>query len=310
MRLDSGVLALFAATALPGAAAWGSLGHITVAYVASNFVKPETTAYFQGLLRNDTEHYLAGVATWADSIRYTKWGRFSRNFHFIDAKDDPPAACGVDFARDCKEDGCVVNSLQNYTSQLLPPAAAEAAAPLPAWRRAQAAKFVVHFVGDVHQPLHAENVAQGGNGIHVLWQGAEFNLHHVWDSSIAEKMLGGDHRRLKPYQAGFEWAANLTAQIRDGKYAAPSESWTKGMDLDDVIATAMSWAGESNAYICSHVLPEGPSAIVSQELAGDYYEKAAPVIELQVAKAGYRLAAWLDLIVDRISGAGGLSDEL
>lgn len=45
------------------------------------------------------------------------------------------------------------------------------------------------------------------------------------------------------------------------------------------------------------VLPEGPAAIVGQELGGEYYEKAAPVIELQVARAGYRLAAWLDLIV-------------
>lgn len=47
------------------------LGHITVAYVASNFVQEETATYFKDLLRNDTEHYLAGVATWADTIRYT-----------------------------------------------------------------------------------------------------------------------------------------------------------------------------------------------------------------------------------------------
>jgi hypothetical protein len=153
---------------LPGAIAWGSLGHITVAYIASNFVNDQTTAYFQELLRNDTAHYLAGVATWADSIRYTKWGRFSKNFHFIDAKDDPPTYCGVDFERDCKADGCVVSSLQNYTSQLLD-------AELWPWRRSQAAKFVIHFVGDIHQPLHAEDVARGGNGIHVNWEGHEFN---------------------------------------------------------------------------------------------------------------------------------------
>lgn len=58
------------------------------------------------------------------------------------------------------------------------------------------------------------------------------------------------------------------------------------------------------------MLPEGPQAIVGQELAGDYYEKAAPVIELQVAKAGYRLAAWLDLIAERASGAAQMADEL
>lgn len=58
------------------------------------------------------------------------------------------------------------------------------------------------------------------------------------------------------------------------------------------------------------MLPEGPEAIVGQELAGDYYEKAAPVIELQVAKAGYRLATWLDLIADKASGAVQPVDEL
>ncbi|KAH9884903.1 putative nuclease S1 precursor [Xylariomycetidae sp. FL2044] len=291
MRLDYGMLAL-GAISLPGAVAWGSLGHITVAYIASSFVKDTTTSYFQELLRNDTEHYLAGVATWADTIRYTKWGRFSRNFHFIDAKDAPPAQCGVVLERDCKEEGCVVSALRNYTAQVLDDR-------LWPWRRNQAAKFVVHFVGDIHQPLHAEDVARGGNGIHVRWDGAELNLHHVWDSSIAEKMLGGIRRR--PYEAAFKWAGELAGEIRDGKYAEASGAWIEGLNLDTAMNTSMVWASESNAYVCSHVLPEGPDAIVGQELSGAYYEKAAPVIELQVAKAGYRLAAWLDLIADRIA---------
>ncbi|KAL7621112.1 hypothetical protein AAE478_008425 [Parahypoxylon ruwenzoriense] len=300
MRFNQNTIAL-GALLLPGVAAWGSLGHITVAYIASNFVRDDTAAYFKEILRNDTDHYLAGVATWADSIRYTKWGRFSKNFHFIDAKDDPPAYCGVDFQRDCKEDGCVVSSIQNYTSQLLDTS-------LLSWRRNQAAKFVIHFVGDIHQPLHVENIAQGGNGIHVKWDSTELNLHHVWDTSIAEKMLGGIRR--KPYDAGFQWAANLTEQIKAGKYEEPSKLWTAGLSLEDPIATSMVWANESNAFVCTHVFPGGPKAIVGQELAGDYYEKAAPVIELQVAKAGYRLAAWLDLIAERALGSAQLVDEL
>ncbi|KAI1449063.1 S1/P1 nuclease [Annulohypoxylon stygium] len=300
MRFSQSTVAL-GAFFLPGAVAWGSLGHITVAYIASNFVKDSTTAYFQDILQNNTEHYLAGVATWADSIRYTKWGRFSKNFHFIDAKDTPPDYCGVDFERDCKEDGCVVSSIQNYTSQLLD-------ADLYPWRRNQAAKFVIHFVGDIHQPLHVENVAMGGNGIHVKWESSELNLHHVWDSSIAEKMLGGIHR--KPYVAAYAWATNLTEQIKSGKYESVSQSWADGISLDDPISTAMRWANESNAVVCTHVFPEGPKAIIGQELAGDYYEKAAPVIEIQVAKAGYRLATWLDLIANKLSKAGAVVDEL
>lgn len=214
-----------------------------MAYIASNFVKEDTAAYFQDILKNDTEHYLAGVATWADSIRYTKWGHFSSNFHFIDAKDTPPTYCGVDFERDCKKDGCVVSSIQNYTSQLL---------DTSLWpsRRNQAAKFVIHFLGDIHQPLHVENVAHGGNGIHVKWNSNEVNLHHVWDTSIPEKMLGPIHR--KPYVASIQWAANLTEQIKSGKYESDSKLWTGGLSLDDPITTAMGWANESNALVCTH----------------------------------------------------------
>lgn len=68
--------------------------------------------------------------------------------------------------------------------------------------------------------------------------------------------------------------------------------------------------GSSVADFNPLVFPEGPVAIIGQELAGEYFEKAAPVIELQVAKAGYRLAAWLDLITERMSGAGEDLTEL
>ncbi|KAK0633178.1 S1/P1 nuclease [Immersiella caudata] len=298
MKLSS-VAALTAG--LPSAAAWGGFGHITVAYIASNFVSSETATFFQGLLHNNTEDYLAGIATWADSVRYTKWGRFSANFHFIDAKDDPPRSCGIDLARDCKADGCVVTAIHNYTTRLLD-------ASLPASERAIAAKFVVHFVGDTHQPLHNEDVARGGNGINVKWNGVDFNLHHVWDSSIAEKLVGGVRRQ--PYAEARRWADSLTAEINAGKFNASRLDWLQGVNLEDPTGTALAWATEGNAYVCTTVLPEGPEAIRGQELGSDYYEAAAPVVELQVAKAGYRLAAWLDLIAARIKSQQSVMGDL
>lgn len=288
-----------------------------MAYIATNFVSQDTATYFQYLLHNTTEHYLAGVATWADTIRYTKWGKFTEQFHFIDAKDDPPNSCDVDLERDCKTAGCVVTALHNYTTRVLD-------ARLPYIERNQAAKFVIHFVGDIHQPLHDEDVARGGNGIHVLFDDVQLNLHHVWDSSIAEKIAGGIHR--KPYDAALKWATDLTHEIKEGKFKNASKEWTDGMDLDDPASTALRWARQGNAYVCSHgesppkaafsvlvllltsgtVLPEGPKAIVGQELGSEYYEKAAPVIEVQVARAGYRLAAWLDRIAAASKSMGDL----
>ncbi|KAL3954872.1 hypothetical protein ACCO45_010435 [Purpureocillium lilacinum] len=303
MKISLGALALGLVSA-PGVVAWGSLGHIATAYVASRFVSNSTEAYFKQLLRNDGDDYLGSVASWADSIRYTKWGRFTKTFHFIDAHDDPPRSCNVDFKRDCKETGCVINALANYTSQSLD-------RQLPAWLRAQAAKFVVHFVGDLHQPLHNEDVSRGGNGIYVRWDGREYNLHHVWDSSIAEKWIGGV--RGKPYLIAQRWANQLAVEITDGKFTEEKEAWLKDLDFDKPIDTAMAWSREANALVCTHDVadmplskccPKGLEAIVGKELGGEYFTKAGPVIEKQVARAGFRMAAWLDIIADKYQADG------
>lgn len=261
MKLSSAALA--AAAALPAAQAWGGkpspipsqqpphpnppppgFGHITVAYLATSLVSPPTTTYLQTLLSNTSSSYLAGVATWADSLRYSKYYRFTSTFHFIDAKDSPPSSCTVDLARDCKASGCVVSALANYTSRLLDPS-------LSLYERQVAAKFVVHFVGDIHQPLHAEDVARGGNGIQVRFDGVVLNLHHVWDSSIAEKVVGGRVGR-QPYAQALEWAGALEREIRGGKWNESSRGWLGGVDVADPEGTALGWARESNKLVCSH----------------------------------------------------------
>jgi hypothetical protein len=113
------ILFLLTSALLPGALAWGAMGHEAVAYVASNFVSATTKSYFQTLLGDTSADYLATASTWADSYRYTTAGKFSAPFHYIDANDSPPSTCGVDYARDCGAAGCIVSALQNYTTILL-----------------------------------------------------------------------------------------------------------------------------------------------------------------------------------------------
>jgi hypothetical protein len=98
------------------AAAWGTLGHETVAFIAQNFVCDDAKVFFSSILNDSSTQYLAKVATWADSFRYTAAGNFSAPFHFIDAEDHPPASCGVKYARDCGAAGCIVGAIQNYVS--------------------------------------------------------------------------------------------------------------------------------------------------------------------------------------------------
>lgn len=99
---------------LPAALAWGNMGHETVAYIASNFVQPATESFFQNLLGDSSSDYLANVATWADTYRYTSEGSYSKPFHFIDAQDNPPSSCDVVMSRDCADGNCVVTAIANY----------------------------------------------------------------------------------------------------------------------------------------------------------------------------------------------------
>ncbi|KAI1386403.1 nuclease S1 precursor [Hypoxylon trugodes] len=281
-------LALLSAAALPGAMAWGAMGHETVAYVASNYVGSAAKSYFQDLLGDTSADYLASVAAWADSYRYTTAGKFSAPYHYIDANDNPPSSCGVDLDRDCADEGCVVYALQNYTSQLIAQKVSNANLQI-------AAKMVIHFAGDIGQPLHCEALDVGGNDIDVSYDGDDTNLHAVWDSNIPESISGGSSE-----SSAKSWASTLVTKIDSGEYKSQASGWISGLSVgssDDQISTALKWATESNAYVCSIVLKDGVSSIENTDVSGDYTTAAQPAVELQIAKQGYRLAKWLDAIV-------------
>lgn len=270
---------------LPQASAWGTLGHDTVAFIAQNFVSKNTAAFAQQLLNDTSTAYLANVATWADSYRYTAEGSFSAPLHYIDALDKPPESCNVDYERDCPEEGCIVSAIANYTTRIQ-------GSNISTLEKQKALKWIIHFVGDIHQPLHVENIDIGGNTINVTFEGDDTNLHHIWDSNMPEKLIGGyslaDARK---------WSEELVGEITSGKYANQSKSWLEGINIKDSVASSMVWAKDANSFVCTTVMPQGADAVRGDELDGAYYDSAIPIIQLQIAKAGYRLAAWLDLIV-------------
>jgi len=159
--------------------------------------------------------------------------------------------------------------------------------------------FLVHFIGDVHQPLHDENLSLGGNQIAVTFDGVSTNLHSVWDTSIPQKYAGT--ATLANAQA---WANTLTAAIKTGTYSSMKAGWISGMSLSSPTTTATGWASAANAFVCTNVMPNGASGVQNQDLGGTYYTNNLPVVKQQIATAGYRLAAWLNLIV---TGSTGLS---
>ncbi|PMD16565.1 S1/P1 nuclease [Hyaloscypha hepaticicola] len=290
MKFKIAVSVAFVTSGLPFCLAWGDMGHQTVAYIASNFVTTPTKTHFQKILGDTTTDYLAAVATYADTYRYTSAGLYSRPYHFIDAQDNPPSSCGVDYSRDCGKGGCVVSAIKNYTSRVQ-------STTLSTANVAQAAKMIVHFVGDIHQPLHDENLDVGGNDIDVTFNGVSTNLHHIWDTNMPEMYTGGS-----TISTAKTWATTLTKAINTGTYSSDAAGWLTGIDITDPVATSMLWAQDSNAFVCTTVMPDGVSVLENEDLSGDYYTSAMPVIEEQIAKAGYRLAAWLNLIATGSTG--------
>jgi hypothetical protein len=100
---------------------------------------------------------------------------------------------------------------------------------------------------------------------------------------MPEKLVGG--YTLADAQ---RWANTLTTEINSGSFADQAASWLDGIDITDPVTTSLAWASETNAFVCTTVLPGGKDAVENQELSGDYYETAVPVIQLQIARAGYR----------------------
>merc|ERR1711939_323961 len=140
----------------PLTSAWGTLGHETVAWIAQSYVSSTTASAIKGILDTKQSDYMANVSTWADSYRYTSAGRWSAPLHFIDAN-------------------------VNHTSILLDSDSSDSL-------KYDAMKFLIHIIGDLHQPLHDEALEVGGNDINVTYDGDDTNLHHIWDTEIVEQL--------------------------------------------------------------------------------------------------------------------------
>ena len=184
------LLALVAVLQPVRALAWSELGHRLVGDLAGQQLTAQAGAEVRRLLAGEAEPTLGGVASWADALRNADPARFraTSRWHYINARG---GGCGFDVARDCPDGQCVVAAIQQQRRLL-----ADASQPLAV--RREALKFLVHLVGDIHQPLHAgSRTDSGGNRFQVSLTTAlapeahasnshrngvmGTNLHAVWD---------------------------------------------------------------------------------------------------------------------------------
>ncbi|KAF2455076.1 S1/P1 nuclease-domain-containing protein [Lineolata rhizophorae] len=302
-------------------AGWGFLGHRTVAFLAEKYLTPAAAE----LVADATAYHpfwdISDGAIWADWEGRRKYEE-SGPWHYIDALDNPPERCGITWPRDCgSEDkpGCVVSAITNLTLSLTDP---DFPSPLP---KNETVLFLIHFLGDIAQPLHTENMSRGGNGIHVDFDGRRNSLHSVWDTDIPRKARGLHHDVRKPEEkaAAKAWAEELYAlaqreegrdeeeRVRCRADAACEDVVPDCVDVGSPQACALLWAGETNCYVCDYVLSRSVVWLENNDLGGEYFEGAAPIVAGRIKRAGVRLGAWLNELaaLDDGSSENGRVDE-
>jgi hypothetical protein len=174
---------------------------------------------------------------------------------------------------------------------------------LSAARRNQAFKFLLHLIGDLHNPLHAESISRGGNDIEVIFSGEKTNLHFVWDVKILLKLTQSNHE--SEIAAARTWAEKLFQDEMSRKeghlHSLGSSPGLQRSSINSMSVTqseqwALEWASEANAWVCKYVLKDGSAALVGQELDGDYFEGAALIVDELVSKAGRRLGMFVNAL--------------
>ena len=208
-------------------------------------------------------------------------------YSFIDAEDSPPTYCNVSYKRDCVAEGCIVSAITNYTTRILNNS-------LPREDTAQALKFLVHFLGDITQPLHDEAQAFGGNKIPVTWNGVVRNLHGCWDDEMPNRVAAWSPGSGVPAATAIaDLARDLTEMTYNGTWSdAERANWTSCVDPTKPESCALEWAQDANRFVCSYVLRSAD--IAGQELNGTYYDGAKRIIQTQLAKGGLRLGYYLN----------------
>jgi hypothetical protein len=293
--------------------AWGCEGHQVVALIAQANLTPHALATVKQILHDapidpNLSRYckeggtdpMADASTWADDIR--PFRPETAPWHYVDV---PLGTTRREIAQFCPlPESCVTQAITEQLAILRSPG-------IDPQKRAEALRFLIHFVGDLHQPMHGTtNSDQGGNCVPVAYfddlpqlrnpdtESYAPNLHGVWDTNILARMTA-------------DKTSDQVASDLDQSFRSKIVRWKRGK------ADLNGWAWESYQLarkVAYGKLPvriplESPQVIKScaddnhisarmlkldERLEQPYQDIAAPVVDQQIAKAGARLALVLN----------------
>lgn len=255
-------ISVISAVSVGVARAYGPTGHRIVGTIAQSYLCPRAQTAIDDLLQGES---LADAGLWADRIRGDPDWRRAGPWHYVNVPDDAPIERASGGAR-----GDVLQATTRFRAEL-------ADAYVPRQRRAEALRFLVHFVADIHQPLHVGRAEdRGGNEITVLLGGKRSNLHALWD---AQALLKAD-RRTRDYRVADQ--ARAIRALTEGEVAMLQR------------ASMLEWARESQQlrpYVY-HFTPSPGDGPFRPDVA--YLNGAREITMLRLSQAGVRLAGVLN----------------
>ena len=242
------------------ASVWGVEGHAVVAELADMHLTTVAKARVAQLLPPGES--LASISSWADEVCHKLPA--TAPWHFVDIPGNQQYLASRDYpvTPSSPQGSCVIGAIRHFQQVL--------ADPQQAAQHAEALKWLVHFVGDIHQPLHCDDHNdRGGNQVTVKFFKQTTNLHAVWDTGI----IG------KTGLTEIDYARQLNARLRPA-------------DIPGVEAgTLENWASESHVLADQHSY-QGVTA--NGRLAGTYFDANEPIVDQQLTRGGIRLAKILN----------------
>ncbi len=294
---------------------WGSEGHRVIALIAASHLSPQAQARVRVLLAADAQAgpllangsdlgtAMAAVATWADEIKGQALGAGTDSWHFLDLAATDGAG---QLSQRCPNNDCVTAQLQIMTANLQ--AGTSLTNSSNTYSLSQQLDFVIHFMGDLHQPLHcATNADAGGNCLAT--RGFDANeLHATWDTGLVTQLFENAQ--------GHKMSEQDLATALDAQFASQFTGVASLIDFDQIALESRDAAFhaaygpmlqrgalpgvEPRPYLnvsVSRCATEAPNFYHIQppvDLTTFYNVATLDAVRLQLAKAGYRLAAVLN----------------
>lgn len=252
--------------------AWGRDGHRITGLLAEKSLTNTTKAKLKAMLGSMS---LAEASTWMDEQR-PKLLQMNQNtplWHYNDA----PVCGNAPLSTYCKDGNCASEKTKEFINVL-------SDSDRTPEERIDAVKFIVHMVGDIHQPLHsADNHDRGGNQLFVQLDTKRVKLHHAWDTELVALAQNGRSEQ----QFTEDLFTTYVSDVRDAQ-AGDIDTW---IAESNVLALNHTY-GELNGFACRSKMSS------TIELDSKYKTSATNIIKLQLVRAGARIAYLLNAALD------------